>query len=163
MPIGTRLVFLQDQPPGPLIGVDRRDTPMPRSRRLVIRSDSAARQDGLAARPRAEGSSLDCFETLVSRVQVYRVSGRFSDSSPGMLGNFRVDRCPGRFCSQLPTGHTSAPLSSTAQPHHDDGQGQPGFGAGSCRRRTKVTTCYCRSQECSPFYSIRSCERTRIH
>jgi hypothetical protein len=71
MRIGAELVFLQDYPPGPLIRVDRRVTPMSRSRRLVIRLDSAARQDGLAARPRAEYSSLDCFETHVSLVQVH--------------------------------------------------------------------------------------------
>jgi len=90
------------------------------------------------------------------------VSGRSAARSPEVLGDFRVDPCPGRFCFQLPTGHTSVPLPPTARPDHDDGQGQPGFAAGSCRRRTKVTACYCRSQECSPFYPTRSCERTRI-
>jgi hypothetical protein len=160
MPIGTRLVFLQDQPLGPLIRVDRADTPMSRCRRLVIRFDSAARQDGLAACPRTE---IRVSTVLRLPCKSMEVSGRSPARSPAMLGNFRVNRCPGRFCSQLPTGHTSVPLSPTARPHHGDGQGQPGFGAGPCRRRTKVTACYCRSQECSPFYPPRSCERTRIH
>ena len=82
MQIDAELVFLQIQPRGPLIRVDRRTTPMSRSRRLVIRFDSAARQDGLAARPCAERSSLDCFETHASRAQIHRSQWKICCQKP---------------------------------------------------------------------------------
>lgn len=68
MRIGAELIFLQDQVPRQPIGVDRSDAPMSRCTRLMIRSDSPTRQDGLAARPQAARSSLDCYETHASRV-----------------------------------------------------------------------------------------------
>ena len=58
MQIGAELIFLQDQPPGPLIRAVCRDAPMSRYARLVIRFESTARQDGLAARPPAAELSL---------------------------------------------------------------------------------------------------------
>ena len=72
-----------------------------RFERLAVCSDgSAPRDDGLAARPGAEGLSLDCFETDVSRVRVHgSQSGRSLRPNPIMLSNFRVDRSTGRFCS----------------------------------------------------------------
>lgn len=47
MPIDTRMVFVQDQLSGPPIRVDRREIPMSRRTRPVIRPDSATRQDNI--------------------------------------------------------------------------------------------------------------------
>ena len=68
----AELIFLQDEILGQPIRVGRRDAPMSRSTRLVIRSDSTPRHDGLAARPPAAILNLDCFdnEQMMKRMVV---------------------------------------------------------------------------------------------
>ena len=110
-------------------------------------------------------TSLSCLPASHFQVCRHRRANRSGRTTvvDGQITSNRGLIVPNTLRSQLSTSHTSIPLSSTARLHHDDGQGQPGFGAGSCRRRTKVTACYCRSQGRFPFYPTRSCERRRIH
>jgi hypothetical protein len=60
--ISADLVFLQIQPRGPLIGVDRSGTPMSRRKLLSIRSGNRAERSGIAVRPLTRLPLLTSFD-----------------------------------------------------------------------------------------------------
>lgn len=115
--ISARLVFLQDQPAGPLTGARRECAPVSRLSLFAICSGRIARQRGLTVRPSGGEYCLEGFEieTAVSVPQEAKqahmeVHGRTSARALQCLAFDRVGRFPSRSSSELPTGSTSVPL-----------------------------------------------------